>query len=310
MMNTCTCDCRKCKQCLNKDGEESKIKVSKIQISIWFDRWKKESYIKLYQTMLQNYNRTNELVYSNLQDKFEEYRQEEYNKLINDSVGTHVDPADIDYSEIESEAAYRVERDLLMKYQFHFISLVNIYQVFEQQIRKLLFTELNHKLSPVRTKEEMPEFATKFGDIKSVLKELNFSIGEIPSWSTIDELNKISNTYKHGDGNSAKSLYRKNRDIFANKATRFFYYEEPRSKEEERAYIRSLDEDELEDYMENEKILLMEYELTTNSEIVLRQDNTPFEKYVNAIISFWESFPEHYTTQIDVEEEVKEVDVS
>lgn len=278
------------------------MKVSKISISIWFNNSEKESYIALYKTMLTTYNTTNELVYKDLKERFEQYQKEEYNELMNRHSGSHTDPADLDYSEVGSEASYRVERDLLMKYQYHFSSLVNLYQVFEQQIRKLLYKELNHRLSQVRTKDDMPNFATKFGDIKAVLKTLNFPFATIPSWSTIDELNKIANTYKHGDGNSAKSLYRKNKDIFANRATQFFYYEKPQSKEEERAYKSSLDAEEIVEYRENEKILMVEEELTTNAEIVLRQDKTPYEKYVNSLINFWEAFPEQYKTQVMVEE--------
>lgn len=249
--------------------------------------------------MLKTYNTTNELVYSNLKERFDQYQKDVYNELLD----RYIDPSDIDYTEIGSEAFERVERDLLMKYQFHFSSLVNLYQVFEQQIRKLLYKELNHRLSRVRTKDDMPTFATKFGEIKAVLKELNYPIGTIPSWSTIDELNKIAITYKHGDGNSAKSLYRKNKDIFVNQATGFFHYGEPKSKMEELEYINSLDAEELEEFREHEKILLMERELTTNTEIVLRQDKTPFNKYVNAIIDFWGTFPEHYTTQVEVKVE-------
>ncbi|MFT0601297.1 hypothetical protein ACMHYP_10740 [Bacillus cereus] len=293
-MTGCTCNCRKCQHCIHKQVETPKMEIQ--TISIWFNDWEKKSHIALYKKMHSNYNATNELLYSNLSERFEQYQEEVYNEQVNQ----YSNPIDIDYAEIGSEANFRLEQDLLMKYQFHFSSLVNLYQVFEQQIRKLLYKELNHRLSNVRTQEDMPNFATTFGAIKILFKKLNYPFGETPSWSTIDELNKISNTYKHGDGNSAKSLYRKNKDIFANESTRFFYYDEPKSKEEERAYINSLDSKELEEYQQNEKILLIERELTTNTEIVLRQDKTSFEKYVTAITDFWETFPEHYTTQVEV----------
>lgn len=310
IMNKCTCNCPKCKDCIQKQKEAAPTtEVSNIPIAIWFDRWRKESYIILYKTMLETYNTTNELVYSNLNDRYNQYKEEEYNEIMNRNNGSYSDPADIDFTEVGSEAAYRVERDLLMKYQYHFSSLVNLYHVFEQQIRKLLYTELNHRSSRVRTKKDMPEFATKFGEIKDVLTKLKYPYATTPSWSTIDELNKITNTYKHGDGPSAKRLYRKDKDIFANNATKFFYYEEPKSKQEERAYINSLDAEELEIYREREGILVMENELTTNAEIVLRQDKTPFEKYVNAIIDFWNAFPEHYSTYVEIEVEVEDTDL-
>lgn len=300
----CNCNCRKCLNCVQKQEVTPKVEISKVTISIWLDRWKRESFINLYNTMLITYNSTNDLMYKNIKERFNEYQKDVYNEILDRYRGTNIDPADIDYTDVGSEASYRVERDFLMKYQFHFSSLVNLYQVFEQQIRKLLYVELNHRLSCVRTKEEMPNFATKFGDIKGVLKVLNYPLGTTPSWSTIDELNKIANTYKHGDGNSAKSLYRKNKDIFVNSATGLFYYEEPKSKKEEQAYLNSLDAEEIKEYREKEKILLMERELTTNTEIVLREDKTHFEKYIKAIIDFWETFPEHYTAQVEIEETV------
>lgn len=281
-------------------SEEQKYREEQVKISIWLPSHKRESFITLYETMQKNYINTMALVYSNIKERFEQYQEEEYEKLMNQYRGTNIDPADIDYSDIGSEASFRVERDLLMRYQYHFSSLVNLYQVFEQQIRKYLYTELNHRLSQVKTKDEMPNFATTFGEIKNVLKALNYPIGTVPSWSTIDELNKIANTFKHGDGNSAISLYRKNKSIFVNQAAPLFYYEEPKSKEEEKAYIQSLDPEELEEYRENEKILLMTRELTTNTEIVLREDKTSYSKYVKAIMDFWDSFPEHYGTMVKV----------
>ncbi|WIY58988.1 hypothetical protein [Bacillus arachidis] len=305
-MTECTCNCRKCRHCIHKQGEASNIKTEEVKVSLWFNQWERKSYITLYRIMLSSYNKTNEVVYNNLTDRFDQYQEEIYNELINNYSS---DPADLDYTEIGSEASYRVEQDLLMKYQFHFSSLVNLYQVFEQQIRKLLYKELNHHLSGVRTKEEMPKFATKFGEIKKLLKTLNYPLGNTPSWSTIDELNKIANTYKHGDGNSATTLYRQNKDIFVNEATCFFYYDEAKTKEEEQTYINSLDPKELENYRKNEKMLLIDRELTTNMEIVLRQDKTPFEKYVNAIINFWETFPKHYETMVEVEEELAETEL-
>jgi hypothetical protein len=287
-------------------SEEQKYTEVEVKISIWLPSHKRDSFLTLYETMLSNYINTIELVYSNIKERFEQYQKEEYEKLMNQYRGTNIDPADIDYSDIGSEASYRVERDLLMRYQYHFSSLVNLYQVFEQQIRKYLYKELNHRLSQVRTKDEMPNFATTFGEIKNVLKVLNYPIGRVPSWSTIDELNKIANTYKHGDGNSAKSLYRKNKTIFANQATPLFYYQEPKSKEEEKAYIKWLDPQELVEYRVNEKILFMTRELTTNTEIVLREDKTPYSKYVKAILDFWDSFPEHYETMVKVNVEETE----
>lgn|GEM_PF-5438842 len=271
---------------------------NQVYVKIFLFKEKKDEFVQLYNTMQNTYNRTMELVHSNIDDRYDDYKYEEYEKLKVKSHG--MDPADIDYSEYESEAAFRIERDYLMKYQFHFSSLVNLYQVFEQQIRKLLYSELNHRLSLVRTKDKMPSFATTFGGIKDVLKALNYQTGVVKSWPLIDELNKIANVYKHGDGNSAKRLYRSNKELFVDLTNSLFYFQTPKNKTEEEEYFNSLNPEEQQEFKERKEILLIKEELTTNSEIVLREDLTEYSKYVKAIIDFWSVFPECYTTIVRI----------
>lgn len=272
--------------------------LNQVNITIFLFKERREGFIELYNDMKNTYNRTMELVHSNIGDRHDDYKREEYAKLMKKCHG--MDPADIDYSEFESEAASRIERDYLMKYQFHFSSLVNLYQVFEQQIRKQLYKELNHRLSRVRTKDEMPSFATTFGGIKDVLKALNYQTGDIKSWPLIDELNKIANVYKHGDGNSAKRLYRSNKKLFVDRTNALFYFQPPKDKKEEKEYFNSLDPEEQQEYKERKEILLIKDELTTNSEIVLREDLTEYSKYVKAITDFWSNFPESYSTTVRI----------
>ncbi|MBX8945877.1 hypothetical protein [Lysinibacillus sp. K60] len=271
---------------------------NQVYVKIFLFKEKKDEFVQLYNTMQYTYNRTMELVYSNIDDRYYDYKHEEYEKLMAKSHG--MDLADIDYSEYESEAAFRIERDYLMKYQFHFSSLVNLYQVFEQQIRKLLYSELNHRLSLVRTKDKMPSFATTFGGIKDVLKALNYQTGVVKSWPLIDELNKIANVYKHGDGNSAKRLYRSNKELFVDLTNALFYFQTPKNKIEEEEYFNSLNPEEQQEFKERKEILLIKEELTTNSEIVLREDLTEYSKYVKAIIDFWSEFPECYSTIVRI----------
>lgn len=278
---------------INQAGEQNKVTETR-EITLWLSNSEKALYINLYQTILESYKEVNKLVFNNMEQRFKMYQDEVRNEL------EKIYSGDIEISDIIEEAGNRLDLYKLMEYQYHFSSLVNLYQVFEQQIRKYLYKELNHPLSNVRTKENMDAFATKFGNLRKILNELNYPLEKM-SWPIIDELNKIANTYKHGDGTSAKRLFLKNKDIFVNEITRFFYYAEPRSKEEEQEYKASLDEEELKKYKEQEKILLMERELTTNMEIVLRIDNTPIEKYVNAIIDFWEKIPEYHTVSVEVE---------
>ncbi len=45
----------------------------------------------------------------------------------------------------------------------------------------------------------------------------------------------------------------------------------------------------------------MDIKLTTNTEIVLDIEQINFEKYINILIDFWEGFPEHLTSIIEIE---------
>lgn len=256
-----------------------------ININIYFPESLRDDYIKFYESILKKYNDTNELVHSNLKDKFQEYREEEYGKLFK----IYSDPSDMpDPGEL---ASIRIEMDFLMKYQYHFMSLVNLYHVFEQQIRKLLYEELNHSTSNVETKEKYDKFATTFRDVKKVLKKIKYSVGSNPQWPAIDELNKIANTYKHGDGPSAQALYKFNKNIFTNESNRYIYF----SNYEEKSKNNIVSSN-------GNSGLTINKELTTISEIVLREDTTPFKKYINAIIKFWNEFPKYHSVIIELDE--------
>ncbi|WP_026801550.1 hypothetical protein [Pontibacillus halophilus] len=265
-----------------------------VVINLWFSPWEKENYINLYKKMLDTYNETNKLMYSNIRERFNKYREDVLNEYL-----SLYNPEDIDYDDVGSLAFDRLEHDYLMEYQYHFSSIVNLYHVFEQHIRKLLYKEINHKFNPVETKESMPKFATRFDRIEKLLNLLDYPLSTTPSWSKINELNKLTNTYKHGDGNSATSLYNINKSIFMNEATRNFYYKEVTNEGEE-LYVKSLDEEELQEFRREEKILLMKKELNTATGIILRKDKTEFKDYLEAIIEFWESFPEHFNAEIEV----------
>lgn len=299
MESTCTCTCEKCQHCLYKEQPEAS-KTTTVGVTLWLNNWERASIVEFYNNMLANYEKTTTLLYSNILERFDGYREE----VSKDFLKRYGDPEDINYDDVGSTASDKVEQDLLMHYQYHFSQLVNLYHVFEQQIRRKLYQELNHNMSSVRTKEVMRDFATKFGDVKGLLKELNYPMGN-QAWRGIDELNKIANTYKHGDGNSAIRL---DSTFFVNEANRHFNYEEPRTKEEERTYRLSLTEMERDKYDENVENKILNRELTTSLAITLRPDKTPYEKYIKVVKSFWETFPEHLVSNLEVElseEEVK-----
>lgn len=299
--STCTCTCEKCQHCLYKEQPEAP-KTTTVEIALWLSNWEKSSIVESYNNLLTNYEKTTTTLYSDILERYEGYRGEIYTDLLK----RYGNPEDVDSDEAGSLANDKVDQDLLMHYQYHFSQLVNLYHLFEQQIRRKLYQELNNHMSPVRTNAVMREFATKFADVKDLLKKLNYPMN--PTWRGIDELNKIANTYKHGDGQSAKRL---DSAFFVNEATRLFNYEESRTKEEEKTFRRSLTEKEKTKYDKDMENKILNRELTTNLAITLRQDKTPYEKYIKAVILFWETFPEDLVSTVEVDmsdEEVSEIE--
>ena len=289
-MTACTCDCRACKNCVDKQPEQPE--TEKVVFSMWISDWERQRYIEFYQSLMENYRKVNALVYSDIKERFNGYHEEEYAKLLR----AYSDPSDIDPHDAGSNASDRVEQDFLMHYQYHFSQLVNLYHNFEQHIRMVMYKAFNHRLSTVRTKAVMSEFATKFGDIKEVLQVIQYPLGANSAWQKIVELNKIANTYKHGDGGSAQRL---DKSFFVTQATRLFNYEEERTPQEEREYVNRLSDEEQKQYLIDKADVTIKRELTTSLEITLRHDKTPYETYVNAIMEFWKTFPEHLNVSLE-----------
>lgn len=123
-------------------------------------------------------------------------------------------------------------------------------------------------MSPIRTKDDFSKFGFNMGQIKEAYEFLNYDLTKTSQWETVELLADLVNTYKHGDGRSATRLYNKNPDLF------------------------------LKGYFVDER--LMDVELTTNAEIVFDIEKVGFDKYTNAIVEFWEDFPEHLNPVVEV----------
>lgn len=297
-MPKCECTCENCEKCTQKNQVEATYE--EVAITLWFPSPSQSTAI--YRKMLSNYEKIDSLLYQDIPTRFERYQSEVYQELLN----RYGNPEDVEFHDVQSEAFDRLQDDLLMRYQFHFSQLVNLYHVFEQQIRKELYRELNHRLSPVRTKAVMKEFASQFGDIRSVLKLLKFPLGSNNAWSVIMELNKIANTYKHGDGQSADRLQD---EFFINEANQFSAFTGDRTKEAMDNFWSSLSEEDRKEYEERQKTRVLVREMTTNLAITLQEEATPYRKYIDGIIQFWESVPEHVhavvKAEVDPESETK-----
>lgn len=233
-----------------------------VQLNVWLDKYKREKYISIYKTLQTKYDIAMNTLFSDIEGRANEYKEkltDKYGTMYNYEVD---DPGDI-FEMIESDAYDFYQAEKLMEYNFHFSLLATMYQMFEQHLRSFVYSELNHSWSPVRT-GEFSKFGYNMGELKECYNLLNYDLTTTSHWGAIETLAYLVNTYKHGDGRSAKRLYKKKPDLF------------------------------LKAYFGKER--LMDQELTTNSEIVFDMEKIGFDSYANAIISFWGEFPEHLTS--------------
>jgi len=245
-----------------------KLMREQVKLNVWLPKHKREQYLTIHKKLQEKFATTMETLFNDIEGSANKYKEklvEEYGTAYDYEV---VDPSDI-FENIEMETYEFYKAEKLMEYNFHLSLLASTYQIFEQQLRGFIYSELNHKLSPIRTKDEFSKFGFNMGQIKEAYEFLNYDLTKTSQWETVELLADLVNTYKHGDGRSAKRLYNKNPDLF------------------------------LKGYFGDER--LMDVELTTNAEIVFDIEKVGFDKYTNAIIEFWEDFPEHLNPVVEID---------
>lgn len=287
--------------------KNSNLKAQDVIFRLYFNSGMKEQYIRDYEVLLDTHNRTYHLMYKELKEQGNEVMRK-YRREGEESINKHFnfnpeydDPGDY-YEKIEEYAIQRMQEKSLMHYQFELMSLSNLYQVFEQQLRKWLFKEMTHshneyinqlKFMFVDEEKEYGKFFSRFGTLHRLLEEMDLTFkmplspeSEDPQWSQwfgdsednfvevriieteiwklIRECNLLSNTFKHGSGPTAKALY-----------------------EEKPQYFNKVNETKL-----------MNLYLTTNLEEVLNITEISFEKYVNAMKQFWGKMKTHQSGSI------------
>lgn len=99
---------------------------------------------------------------------------------------------------------------------------------------------------------EFGDFCTNFDKIKKYLSSFNINISSTLFWSKVEEINLLNNVIKHGDGSSSKKLKTMNMNLFN--------YDEP-----------------------------LEVSLLEQS---LNLDEKKLNDYGDALVCFWEWFPE------------------
>ena len=287
-------------------GKKKNIEKRKVIFQLYFNPYIKESYTRIYDVLLETYNRTFEAVHKDIKENpqavHDAYLKEARTVICGNFYSEYDDGSNY-YEQLQDYVFGRMQEQSLMHYQFELMSLSNLYQVFEQQLRKWLFEEMTHnhngyinQIKYVLDDEEKDygTFYSKFGQLQRLLKEMNLtftipsceadvspewiklfgdkddgievSIVETEIWKTILECNLISNTFKHGSGISAKTLYDLHPEYF-------------------------------------EKVLgtgtkLMNLYRTTNMEEALCVEKISFEKYIKAMKSFWEKLKTHQSGSV------------
>lgn len=280
--------------------QDPNIEKRDVYFNLYFNPYYKETFTRIYDVLIDTHNRTYEAMYNDLKEnpeKIAESYLEEANETIPNNYNYEYDDGSEYYEQIESYVVDRMQEQSLMHYQFELMSLSNLYQVFEQQLRKWLFEEMTHhhneyinqiKFTLDNEEKDYGEFYSQFGALRNVLQEMKLTftmpsplasdlpewadlfgviedsgievpIVETEIWKTIRECNLLSNTYKHGSGPSAISLYK----------IRPEYFEKVN------------------------KTKLMNLYRTTNMEEVLSVDKISFEKYANAMKNFWVKLKTH-----------------
>ncbi|MBI1388292.1 MAG: hypothetical protein GC154_07580 [bacterium] len=135
-----------------------------------------------------------------------------------------------------------------------------LYELFEQQLRKFLYTEMNGSCSI-----KFPEFCTNLRNIKKVFCTHNVKVSLFPCWGKIEELKTLCNVIKHGDGNSAKNLRELNPSLFI---------------------------------VNNNVDYMTSYKTTLLKETLQIDENT-LQEYVKALLSFWDELPERSNSDYD-----------
>lgn len=289
---------------------QNTTETRKVNFHLYFPPSLKESYTRVFDVLLETHNRTYEAIYKVLKENpktvYNSYLNEA-KAVFNNNYSSEYDDGSEYYESIENYAVDRMQEQSLMHYQFELMSLSNLYQVFEQQLRKWLFEEMTHqeneyinqiKFTFNNEEKDYGKFISHFRTLKNVLQEMcltftmsSLSSSETPEWAdffasnkdvgtevpiveteiwqTIRECNLLSNTYKHGSGPAAMTLYKLHPEYF--------------------------------EKVSGSNTKLMNLYRTTNLKEVLSVDKISFERYVKAMINFWNKLKTHQNGSVMLE---------
>lgn len=230
-----------------------------VEINVWLYDYQREEFISIHKKIREKYNAITQTTFSEIEKSTEKYGDELLEKYGSMYDYETVDPGDI-FENIAYEKYEYYQMEKLMEYNVKLSILSVAYQIFEQQLRKFIYQELNHSMNPVKT-EGFSKVGTNMDEIKTLYNIAGYNLESYECWNHINILSDIVNTFKHGKGRSSERLYKNKPNLF------------------------------LKSYFSKEN--LMDQELTSNAAIVLDINEIDIEHHISVLIDFWNQFPEH-----------------
>ncbi len=152
------------------------------------------------------------------------------------------------------------------------MSIVNLAQMWEQQVRRYLYQELSRVWSFPMTRfcEDWKQIIGIFAafSIRNDVTETPFSIEDTEHWTKLSDLSQLANSIKHGDGRSAESLRKRRPEYFMKR-------EDPYGGRRE-----------------------METTLLCETNIFI--DVSTFTEYVDPVVEFWNTLPRRLECDADI----------
>lgn len=228
---------------------------------VYLPNFKRDFYKEQLSTFVTTYFEKLSPVFDKIEEEATKKAEEEYERI-----GMNFDPDRSDPAEMAQQAEDFGQRywenSNLMRYNTKLMTISTFYQIWEQQVRKLLYEELtrHHSLIDKHGNEiSFSKFGTRGIDqIKEVFSQCGVVLEQLTSWGKIDELRLLQNVIKHGDGKAAEKL----------EGIRPTYFRR----------------------VGNTKV--MDLYLTTLGDLVLDVDDDELNIYLDSLLEFWDDLPE------------------
>ncbi|WP_339270606.1 hypothetical protein NYE54_05455 [Paenibacillus sp. FSL K6-1330] len=207
--------------------------------------------------VLDYYNKTKDY-FSNIEEESKEYG----NKLFREYPGGEdTDTASV--AEWAQEESVEMYLSLLTMKSNHLLMTISLlYHTWEQQLIRFTINELSHDLTFIKK-------ALEFKEVQTIFRLHGINIPDTISWTKIRELKFLTNTIKHGNGESADKLRKIRPDFFRS----------------------DLSGDSFDTLELHGAVLLNGH--------TLRVTEKDLEAYVSAVTSFWDEMPERAYCDVD-----------